>query len=98
MGAPMMFARGGPMMMLFLLNNPQVQQELKLTEEQRDKVSALSEQLREKFRGLGQELRGLSPEEREKRVQAVNEEVEKELAKVLKKEQLQRLKADCTSS
>jgi DNA-binding MarR family transcriptional regulator len=88
----MMFARGGPMMMLFLLNNPQVQQELKLTEEQRDKVSALSEQLREKFRGLGQELRGLSPEEREKRVQAVNEEVEKELAKVLKKEQLQRLK------
>jgi len=92
MGAPMMFARGGPMMMLFLLNNPQVQQELKLTEEQRDKVSALSEQLREKFRGLGQELRGLSPEEREKRVQAVNEEVEKELAKVLKKEQLQRLR------
>jgi Spy/CpxP family protein refolding chaperone len=79
-------------MMLFLLNNPQVQQELKLTEEQRDKVSALGEQLREKFRGLGQELRGLSPEEREKRVQAVNEEVEKELAKVLKKEQLQRLK------
>jgi len=92
MGAPMMFARGGPRMMLFLLNNPQVQQELKLTEEQRDKVSALGEQLREKFRGLGQELRGLSPEEREKRVQAVNEEVEKELAKVLKKEQLQRLK------
>jgi Spy/CpxP family protein refolding chaperone len=45
----MMFARGGPMMMLFLLNNPQVQQELKLTEEQRDKVSTLSEQLREKF-------------------------------------------------
>jgi len=91
-GAPMMFARGGLMMMLGLLNNPQVQQELKLTEEQRDKVSALSEQLREKFRGLGQELRGLSPEEREKRIRAVNEEVEKELAKVLKKEQLQRLR------
>ena len=92
MVAPMMFARGGPMMMLFLLNNPQVQQELKLTEEQHDKVSALGEQLREKFRGLGQELRVFSPEEREKRVQAVNEEVERELAKVLKKEQLQRLK------
>lgn len=91
-GAPMMFARGGPMMMVFLLNNRQVQQELKLTEEQRDKVSALSEQLREKFRGLGQELSGLSPEEREKRIKAVNEEIEKELAKVLKKEQLQRFR------
>lgn len=91
-GAPMMFARGGPMMMLGLLRNPQVQQELKLTEEQIQKVEQLGEQMREKFRGLGQELRGLSPEEREKRLQAVNEEVEKELAKILKEQQLKRLK------
>lgn len=91
-GAPMMFARGGPMMLLGLLRNPQVQGELKLTEEQRSKVEQLGENLREKFRGLGQELRQLSPEEREKRLQAVNAEVEKELAKILKEQQLKRLK------
>ncbi len=91
-GAPMMFAGGGPMMMLGLLRNPQVQQELKLTEEQRTKLEQLGDQFREKFRGLFQELRGLTPEEREKRMAAVNEEVEKELAKVLKEEQLKRLR------
>lgn len=91
-GTPMMFARGGPMMVLGLLRNPQVQEELKLTEEQRQKIEQLGDSLREKLRGLGQELRQLTPEEREKRLQAVNEEVEKELAKVLRKQQLTRLK------
>lgn len=91
-GAPMMFARGGPMMMLGLLRNPQVQQELKLTEEQRTKLEQLGDQLREKFRGLFQELRNLSPEEREKRLGEVNAQVEKELAKVLKEQQLKRLR------
>ncbi|MCS7187988.1 MAG: hypothetical protein N3B10_14375 [Armatimonadetes bacterium] len=91
-GAPMMFARGGPMMMLGLLRSPQVQQELKITEEQRTKLEQLGEQLREKFRGLGQELRGLPPEEREKRIESLNAEVEKELAKVLDEKQLKRLK------
>ncbi|MER3500565.1 MAG: hypothetical protein C4295_03645 [Candidatus Fervidibacterota bacterium] len=89
---PMMFGLGGPMRLLGLLRNPQVQQELKLTEEQKQKLQGLTEQLREKFRGLGQELRGLSPEERPKRLAQVNAEVEKELAKVLKEEQLNRLK------
>ncbi len=91
-GAPMMFARGGPMLMLGLLRNPQVQQELKITEEQRSKLEQLGEQLREKFRGLGQELRELSPEERENRLESLNAEVERELAKILNEQQLKRLK------
>ncbi len=91
-GAPMMFARGGPMLMLGLFRNPQVQKELKLTEEQRTKLEQLGEQLREKFRGLGQELRNLSPEEREKRLESLNAEVEKELAKILNEQQLKRLR------
>ncbi|MCS7263611.1 MAG: hypothetical protein NZ805_02120 [Armatimonadetes bacterium] len=91
-GAPRMFARGGPMMMLGLLRSPQVQRELKITEEQRTKLEQLGEQLREKFRGLGQELRDLPPEERGKRVESMNAEVEKELAKVLDEKQLKRLK------
>ncbi len=91
-GAPMMFGMGGPMMMLGLLRSPQVQQELKITEAQQQKLQVLGEQLREKFRGLGQELQGLSPEERTKRMEQVNAEVEKELAKVLTEQQLKRLK------
>lgn len=93
-GAPgiMMFTRGGPMSLLFLATNPQVQQELKLTEEQREKVSSLRQQLGEKFRGLGLELRKLPPEEALKRTQEIREEVEKELAKILEEKQLKRLK------
>ncbi len=91
-GAPMMFPMGGPMLMVGLLRNPQVQQELKLTEKQLQKLQALGEQMREKFRGLRQELQGLSPEERAKRVEQVNAEVEKQLATVLTEQQLKRLK------
>ncbi|MCS7191952.1 MAG: hypothetical protein NZ937_03075 [Armatimonadetes bacterium] len=91
-GAPRMFARGGPMTMLGLLRSPQVQRELKITEEQRTKLQQLGEQLREKFRGRSQELRDLSPEEREKHLESVNAEVEKELSKVLDEKQIKRLK------
>ncbi len=91
-GAPMMFGGGGPMMMLGLLNNPQVRQELELTEKQSTKLQQLVNQLREKFRGLGLQLRDLSPEEQAKRLETIKAEVEKELEKVLNEQQLKRFK------
>ncbi len=83
---------GGPFLMAMLVQSPKVQQELKLTDEQRQKLQELVEQLREKMRGAGQKLREAPPEERQKQLQAMREEVEKQLATVLNERQGKRLK------
>jgi Spy/CpxP family protein refolding chaperone len=54
---------GGPDM----LSMPEVQTELKLSDEQKTKVMTLLDQLREERQQQGQELRDLSQEERQKR-------------------------------
>jgi hypothetical protein len=87
------FGAGESMM---LLRQESVRKELKLTPDQITKVEDLSEKMHEKF---GQVTIGGSEEEREKQLkelreehQKVRAENEKELAKILKPEQLKRLK------
>lgn len=79
---------GGPMLMVGLLRNPQVQQELKLTDQQKQQLEQLGEQWREKMRGL----RDLPPEERRQKVQGMRAEVEKQLSQILNEQQMKRLK------
>jgi Spy/CpxP family protein refolding chaperone len=87
-GGPFGGRLGGPMLMVGLLRSPQVQQELKLTDQQRQRLEQLGEQWREKMRGL----RDLPPEERRQKVQGMRAEVEKQLSQILNEQQMKRLK------
>ncbi|MFA0766591.1 MAG: hypothetical protein BDTLLHRC_001544 [Candidatus Fervidibacter sp.] len=87
-GGPFGGRLGGPMLMVGLLRSPQVQQELKLTDQQRQQLEQLGEQWREKMRGL----RDLPPEERRQKVQGMRAEVEKQLSQILNEQQMKRLK------
>jgi Spy/CpxP family protein refolding chaperone len=87
-GGPFGGRLGGPMLMVGLLRSPQVQQELKLTDQQRQRLEQLGEQWREKMRGL----RDLPPEERRQKVEGMRAEVEKQLATILNEQQMKRLK------
>lgn len=87
-GGPFGGRLGGPMLMVGLLRSPQVQQELKLTDQQRQQLEQLGEQWREKVRGL----RDLPPEERRQKVQGMRAEVEKQLSQILNEQQMKRLK------
>ncbi len=87
-GGPFGGRFGGPMLMLGLLRNQQVQQELKLTDQQKQQLEQLGEQWREKMRGL----RDLPPEERRQKVEGMRAEVEKQLATILNEQQMKRLK------
>ena len=73
---------------LMLLNQKSVQDELKLSDEQTGKITALAE----KQRGSFASLRDLSQEERQKKIAERNKENETELAGILKDDQLKRLK------
>lgn len=87
-GGPFGGRLGGPMLMLGLLRNQQVQQELKLTDQQKQQLEQLGEQWREKMRGL----RDLPPEERRQKGEGMRAEVEKQLATTLNEQQMKRLK------
>lgn len=87
-GGPFGGRLGGPMLMVGLLRSPQVQQELKLTDQQRQRLEQLGEQWREKMRGL----RDLPPEERRQKGEGMRAEVEKQLATILNEQQMKRLK------
>jgi Spy/CpxP family protein refolding chaperone len=87
-GGPFGGRLGGPMLMVGLLRSPQVQQELKLTDQQKQQLEQLGEQWREKMRGL----RDLPPEERRQKVQGMRAEVEKQLSQILNEQQMKRLK------
>ena len=87
-GGPFGGRFGGPMLMLGLLRNQQVQQELKLTHQQKQQIEQLGEQWREKMRGL----RDLTPEERRQKVQGMRAELEKQLSQILNEQQMKRLK------
>jgi Spy/CpxP family protein refolding chaperone len=76
------------MLMVGLLRSPQVQQELKLTDQQKQQLEQLGEQWREKMRGL----RDLPPEERRQKGEGMRAEVEKQLATILNEQQMKRLK------
>jgi Spy/CpxP family protein refolding chaperone len=82
---------GGPTQ---LLSNKSVQQELKVTDAQAEKLNALAEELQEKQRAEFGKLRDLSAEERREKMQELtrsnNEEVHKSLKGILKEEQTKR--------
>jgi len=79
------FGRGDPAM---LLRQESVRKELKLSEDQTKKVEELSETMREKFR----DAFSLEGEERGKKMQELRAENEKAVAKILKPDQVKRLK------
>jgi Spy/CpxP family protein refolding chaperone len=71
-----------------LLGQKSVQEELKLSEEQKDKAKSVVE----KRRSAMQEMRNLSREDRQKKVVEQNKADDKAIAEILKPEQLTRLK------
>ncbi|HZU36500.1 MAG TPA: hypothetical protein VFA18_11355, partial [Gemmataceae bacterium] len=85
------FGRGMMMNPVFLLNRPEVQKELNLTDEQKDKVKDTFQKVQEKMAPL----RDMSQEERQEKAPAImkeaNEEAQKSLKGLLKPEQDKRL-------
>jgi hypothetical protein len=79
---------GGRMTPTMLLGQKSVQDELKVSEDQVGKITQLAAKQREAFA----ELRNLQGEERQKKLQELNQANEKQLAEILKPEQLKRLK------
>lgn len=73
---------------LFLLTQKSVQDELKLTEEQVKKVTALQEKQRESFKGF----KDLSKEEAKAKFEERAKETKKSVDEILKPEQVKRLK------
>ena len=84
------FGMGGPA----ILGIPAVQDELKLTDEQRGKVESLMTSLREEMTGLRDKLSDVAPEERFARMRELMEEanakVSKDVAAMLDSDQMKR--------
>lgn len=72
----------------FLLGQKSVQEELKLSDEQTKQVKELMDKQRESFQGL----RDLSQEERRTKMQELNKANNEAVAKILKPEQLKRVR------
>jgi Spy/CpxP family protein refolding chaperone len=85
-----MFGGGGPM----LLSNKGVQQELKVSDSQADKLDALAQELGQKQRSEFQKLQDVPQDERREKMQELtrnmNAELHKELGNILKPEQTKR--------
>jgi len=99
-GFGMMGGRGNLMM---LLRSEQVQKEVGLSEEQKTKLNELSEKLRNQMREQFSGMQDLTPEQRRARFEEMREKMEKEaearsaettkqIAEILKPEQLMRAK------
>ena len=73
---------------LFYLNNPQVQEELKMTDDQKTSLEGLREAQGDLFRGL----RDLSEEERQKKFQDLAKQSKETVEKTLNKMQQARLR------
>jgi hypothetical protein len=76
----------------FLAMNPSVQKELKVTDEQKDKLKEASTKVREEHKDDFAKFRDLSDEEKQKLMKTVGEETEKALGKVLDAKQMNRLR------
>jgi hypothetical protein len=87
------FGRGG---LSQLIGNESVQKELKLDDKQSEKAKELAEKMGEKARDARESLQGLEGEERMKKMQEINAEINTETTKAmgefLKPEQVARLK------
>jgi len=97
-GQPPFGGRGGPFGggRLMLLSNESVQKELKLSEEQIQKVKDTNEKIRDKHKDELAALRKLDAQERREKGQelfkTIGEETDKAMAEILKPEQAKRLK------
>jgi Spy/CpxP family protein refolding chaperone len=96
-GQPPFGGRGGGMLAPgMLVQNTSVQKELKLSEEQIQKIKDIGQKIQEKHRDDFASLGKLDPEQRREKGQeifkAIGEETEKGMAEVLKPEQSKRLK------
>jgi len=80
---------GGP---LQLITIPAVQEELKLTEEQKSKLQQVGQEIRQTMGQALQGLRDLSPEERQKKMQEFQAESVRKINAVLKEDQQKRLR------
>ncbi|HEX5470401.1 MAG TPA: hypothetical protein VFW73_00860, partial [Lacipirellulaceae bacterium] len=89
--------------MLGLAMRPEVQQELQLVDEQKDKIQSITDDMRNKvrdqMRDLFSQMQNLSQDERRAKFgeirdkfEAINADYEKQLNKVLLPQQLERLK------
>src|SRR6478609_8652446 len=73
-----------------MLRMPEVQTELKLTDDQKTKVTVALDKLREQRQGQGQDFQSLSQEERQKLAAQRRAEDDKALADVLNADQMKR--------
>jgi Spy/CpxP family protein refolding chaperone len=94
--APALAQRGGGMMMggSALLMNPGVQAELKLDDEQKEKVQAYAQESMEEMRSAFQELQDLEGDARAEKMATLRTEMaeknQKAMAKLMKPEQIKR--------
>src|SRR5260370_2616922 len=73
---------------MFMLRSEVVQQDLQLTDEQKESITKLQEKARESFSGL----QGLSDEERRTKMQELRKDQEEKIAGILNDKQKARLK------
>jgi len=73
-----------------MLRTPEVQAELKLTDDQKTKVTDLLAKLREQRQSQGQDFQSLSPEERQKMMADRRAAEDKQVADVLNADQMKR--------
>jgi hypothetical protein len=82
--------RGGAGGGAAMLRMPEVQTELKLSDEQKTKVATLADKIQEERRGQFQGLRDLSNEERQKKMADWRASEDKQLAEILNADQMKR--------
>jgi Spy/CpxP family protein refolding chaperone len=75
-----------------LLRRPEVQTELKITDEQKPKIETMLEQLREERQGLFQDLRDASAEERQKIMDKMYADESKRVNAILNPDQQKRFR------
>lgn len=91
-GGFMRMFQGGPMAQAMLLNREDVQEEIKLSDDQKGKLDAQRAAVRDKMRATFTQGGDASPEERQKTIQAMFEDVSKEALGVLTDDQRKRVK------
>jgi Spy/CpxP family protein refolding chaperone len=85
MGGMMGGMMGGQGGMLMLLQNPEVQKEIELVADQKEKLQKLATESREAMREKMGDMSDLSQEERREKMQEMRKEMEEEMAKTQKK-------------
>ncbi len=93
-GMRMMGGQGGGQSSVFLLMRNDVRDDLKISDEQKDKLSALQDEMRESMRNRMQNGGGQRPsrEEMQKQMAEMQKEMETKVAAILTADQVKRLK------